>query len=63
MGVIETKQHNTMNNICQFAPYTINAEISNLEDALAVVMLNNIWQSQGCKSTRTEEVKMMGDYC
>jgi glycyl-tRNA synthetase alpha subunit len=52
-----------MKNICPLAPYTIKAEISNLEDALAVVTLNSIWQSQGCKITQPDEIKMLGDYC
>ena len=52
-----------MKNICPLAPYTIKAEISNLEDALAVVTLNQSWQSQGCTITQTDEANMLGDYC
>ena len=50
-------------NICPLAPYTLTTKATCMDDTMAIVTLNNIWQAQGCTMTQPLETTMMGDYC
>jgi hypothetical protein len=48
---------------CPFAPYTMAVQVNSLDECIAIVTLNNLWQAQGCKISQPSELMILGDYC